>query len=132
MLKFTLPLPRLVRLLAGKREVARRPEREARASELASLLYRSSRPGLGDNCLERSLITYRYLARLGAEPSLVVALAKGEANVIGHVWVTVDGVPVHDAPDFVAQYVPILQFDASGQASEPSVSEPHDVHVGAP
>jgi hypothetical protein len=131
-LKFVLPLPRLVRLLASEREGARHAEREARTSELAGLLYRASRPGLGDNCLERSLVTYRYLGRLGADPSLVVAVAKGEQNVIGHVWVSVDGSPVHDAPEFVRQYVPILEFDASGRASKQAVTAGDDARAGVP
>jgi hypothetical protein len=129
-LKFALPLPRLVRLLSSKRDVVRRPQREARTSELASLLYRSSRADLGDNCLERSLVTYRYLGRLGAEPSLVVAVATAQRDVIGHVWVSVDGRPVHDAPEFVARFVPILLFDPNGRVSE-ALSEPHDVHADA-
>jgi hypothetical protein len=131
-LKFALPLPRLVRLLASKREVARRSEREARTSELASLLYRASSPSLGDNCLERSLVTYRYLGRLGADPSLVVAVAKGERSVIGHVWVSVDGNPIHDAPEFVRQYVPILEFDASGRASKRAITASDDARAGVP
>jgi hypothetical protein len=132
LLKFALPLPRLVRLLSDRREGARRREREARVAELASLLYRSSRAGLRDNCLERSLVTYRYLGRLGANPSLVVAVAKSNRSVIGHVWVSVDGTPVHDAPEFVARYVPILHFDPNGRPAEQSVSGPRDAHVDAP
>jgi hypothetical protein len=127
-LKFALPLPRLVRLLSANRAAARRQgEREARVSELVSLLYRSPRPALGDNCFERSLLTHRYLGRLGAGPSLIVAVAKEDRNVIGHVWVSLDGLPVHDSPDFVKQFVPILRFAADGRLDQ-TVSE----SAGAP
>jgi hypothetical protein len=117
-LKFALPLPRLVLLLSSRRRTrARHPTREARVSELAQLLYRSHRPGFADNCLERSLVTYRYLGRLGADPSLIVAVGRDRSDVIGHVWVSVDGTPVHDAPDFLTRYVPLIVFGPNGRAT---------------
>lgn len=120
-LKFALPLPRLVRLLSSnRRRRSRERAREARVSELAQVVYRSRKPGFADNCLERSLVTYRYLGRLGAEPSLVVAVGHERRDVIGHVWVSVDGSPVHDAPDFLEQFVPLIAFGPNGRATEPS------------
>ena len=118
LLKFALPLPRLVRLLSSEGSRRREPQRERRVAELAQLVYRSDRPGFADNCLERSLVTYRYLGRLGAEPSLTVAVAKEGNDVIGHVWVSVGGAPVQDAPDFVAQYVPVVTFGPNGKTEE--------------
>ena len=116
LLKFALPLPRLVQLMSNARSHRRRPTRERRVSELAQLLYGASRPRFTDNCLERSLVTYRYLGRIGAEPTLIVAVAKDGDDVTGHVWVTVDGNPVQDAPDFLAQYVPLVTFGPDGRA----------------
>jgi hypothetical protein len=118
LLKFVLPLPRLVRLLSNGWARPRDPDRERRVSELATLIYRAQRPGFGDNCLERSLVTYRYLGRLGAEPSLTVAVGKESGDVIGHVWVSVDGTPVQDAPDLLARYVPVVTFDPRGNATK--------------
>ena len=112
-LKFALPLPRLVRFLASRRARPQRSTaRESRVSELARLVYRSR---LGDNCLERSLVTFRYLGRLGADPRLVVAMGKEREDMIGHVWVVVDGEPVHDSADYLAQFVPVVSFDAAGR-----------------
>jgi hypothetical protein len=115
LLKFALPLPRLVQLLSSSESRQRKPARERRVSELAQLLYRSHRTSLADNCLERSLVTYRYLGRLGARPSLTVAVGKDGDSVIGHVWVSVDGAPVQDSPDVLAQYVPVITFGPNGR-----------------
>lgn len=125
LLKRTLPLPRLVSLMdARSRRPTRDLELEGRIARMARLLYRG-RPGtFRDNCLERSLLTYRFLGRAGADPELVVAVRKGEEGVRGHVWVTVEGRPVHEEPADLAPYVPVMSFrggevrrSASGAAS---------------
>ena len=108
-LKFALPLPRLVRLAASPRRVARDAGRETAVAEHAARVYRHRRD---DNCLERSLVTYRYLGRSGAEPRLIVGMRA--ADKFGHVWVTTDGAAVHDAPQFLAQLEPLFEFDAAG------------------
>jgi hypothetical protein len=110
-LKRTVPLPRLVALMETR---PRRPSRdlalEGRIARMARLLYRG-RPGtFRDNCLERSLLTYRFLGRAGADPELVVAMRKGEEGVRGHVWVTVGGRPVHEEPAELEPYVPVMSF----------------------
>jgi hypothetical protein len=108
-LKFALPLPRLVRLAASPRGRARSGERERAVAEHAARVYRRRRD---DNCLERSLVTYRYLGRAGADPRLVVGMRASDR--FGHVWVTTDGTAVHDAPPFLSQLEPLFEFDAAG------------------
>lgn len=110
-LKFTLPLPRLVRLVTPNRRVsARDTEREGRVVRIAARLYRT--PPIGrDNCLERSLVTFRYLAQLSARPRLVVGMGR-EGELKGHVWVTVDGQPVHDSAESLTPFVPLMTFSA--------------------
>ena len=107
-LKFVLPLPRLVRLVTPARPAQRDRAREQRVTRLAARLYRTPRLGR-DNCLERSLVTYRYLRRTGSEPTLVVGM-RAEDELRGHVWVTVDGHPVHDTTEFLAGFVPLMSF----------------------
>ena len=120
LLKYVVPLRRLVRLAAAP---PRRSERdraeEARIARLAQLLYRGQRLGVRDNCLERSLLTYRYLGRANADPRLVVGVRKDESGVLGHVWVTVDGEPVHDPPQALDDLVPMMSFDAAGAVTTP-------------
>ena len=113
-LKLALPLPRLVALMASPRPRSRSRAREYRIAELAQLLYRRRERDVEDTCLERSLVTYRYLGRVGADPSLVVAFGREQRDVIGHVWVTVDGTAVHDPADSLERYVPLLAFRADG------------------
>ena len=112
-LKRVLPLPRLVRLLARPREAARKPEREWRIAALSRRVFRTRSALHADNCLERSLVAYRYLGAAGAHPQLVVGASPGE-TVHGHVWVTVDGSAIHDAPHELAAWTPVVVFDADG------------------
>ena len=99
-LKWTLPLPRLARLMwAPSSGKEREPAREDRIATLArGLSGRRRRGGRFDNCLERSLVAYRYLSRAGAEPELVVGVSRDEP-VRGHAWVRLDGEPLGDSVD---------------------------------
>ncbi len=122
-LKFALPLPRLVRLLATTpkrrdRDVAT----EKRMTRLAAILYRSRGVGMRDNCLERSLVTYRFLGRANARPRLVVGMRAEETDVVGHVWVLLDGRAVHDPPEEVAGMTTVMSFDEAGRLETTSGS----------
>jgi len=118
LLKRTVPLPRLVSLLQLDPQVDRRdPRREERLSALSDWVFRSRPRRSRDNCLDRSLVTYRYLGRAGAEPTIIVGVAKGAASSItGHVWVTVDGKPVHDEAESLADFAALTAFNAHGRA----------------
>jgi hypothetical protein len=114
-LKRSLPLPALARLMWARPRASRRDtERERRVSALARRLYRSGMVTRDDNCLERSLLIYRFLARLNANPQLVAGVRKGEAGVLGHVWVTVDGEPVGESSDSLGGFSPVIAFGAGG------------------
>jgi len=110
-LKRVLPLPRLVALMdRPPHGHARDPALEQRIVRMTRLVYRGRRGTFRDNCLERSLVTYRFLGRAGADPELVVAMSKRDGGVHGHVWVTVQGVPVHEDPADLEVYVPVMRF----------------------
>ena len=116
-LKYALPLPRLARLMSARaRDDRRRPGRERRILALTQRLYEpNALLAADDDCLERSLLTYRYLAREGADPRLVVGIreASGE-GARGHVWVMVDGRPVTDTEELIDSFAPIVSFGAAG------------------
>jgi hypothetical protein len=116
LLKRATPLPRLVRFAQlDPRRTARDLEREAKVAALAEWLFKARPRAARDNCLERSLVAYRFLGRLGAEPELVVGVGDKEEATVGHVWVTVDGRPVHDQPETLDAYEAIVAFDSDGR-----------------
>lgn len=119
LLKRTTPLPRLVRFAQlDPRRTARDPAREEKVAALAEWLFKARPRATRDNCLERSLVTYRFLGRLNAAPELVVGLGVTEDATVGHVWVTVDGRPVHDQQESLDPYESVAVFTSDGRRSE--------------
>ena len=80
---------------------------ERRTIRIVARLSRTS----GGNCLERSLVLYRYLARANADPHLVVGMARPD-EYLGHVWVTVDGQPLLETPETLGGYTEVVTFGA--------------------
>jgi hypothetical protein len=112
-LKRRLPLARLVEAAAQRRPPASASASIETVITVARWIYRL--PAFRDNCLERSLLTYRYLPESASRYQLVLGVRRGDEGPPGHAWLTVDGVPVHDSPQSLADLVPILVFDAAGQ-----------------
>jgi hypothetical protein len=114
-LKRLLPLPRLVRLMAREgRGGGPRAARVGPITTAARRLFRPRIPG-ADNCLERSLLVYRYLLREGARPELVCGVERTGEGIAGHAWVLLDGRPVSDSPEAVARFAPIVRFGPDGE-----------------
>jgi hypothetical protein len=120
--KYVISLRTLVKLVSpalqpGARD-AGRERRIGLFSDWASRVVRPASPG---NCLERSLVAYRYLVDAHAEPRLVIGFRRGEHGVLGHAWVLVDGRPLSDSPAAVAEYHVAMSFEAGGRVlSEPA------------
>jgi Transglutaminase-like superfamily len=116
--KSRVPLERLAALMwtDSPGGLVRDPERERQVARVATLSHRVLTGGRRDNCLERSLLAYRHLSAVNAAPVLVVGARSGrQGGVEGHVWVIVDGEPVHDRPAEIATYVPVTAFGARGR-----------------
>ena len=110
LLKRRLSLAKLVRLMwLRPRGAARDSVRERRTIRAVARLSRASR----GNCLERSLVLYRYLARATADPHLVVGMARPD-EYLGHVWVTVDGRPLLETAETLASYTELVGFGRDG------------------
>jgi Transglutaminase-like superfamily len=118
MLKFALPLPRLVRLVTPRWRRGG-ADAQGRVVRLTNLLYGTGAFRLSDNCLERSLVTFRYLAAADAAPTLVVGMRGEDTGYLGHAWVTVGGAPVHDPPSLIATLAPVVAFAADGTVVVP-------------
>lgn len=113
-LKWTLPLPRLARLLWSGRERQRDATREEKIATLAEALSGRRGDQRFDNCLERSLVAYRYLSLAGAEPELVVGVSR-DAPLRGHAWVRLDGDVLRDNVD---EFEEVTAFGAEGALIE--------------
>jgi hypothetical protein len=113
-LKHVVPLRVLTRLMWAETRAIPRPQRERQVAFLARRIYRV-RPVLRrDNCLERSLLLYRFLSREGLAPRLVLGAQKSDRLIVGHAWVKVAGRPVIDDHEALADYTPIAEFGAQG------------------
>jgi hypothetical protein len=118
-LKRTVPLRTLARWTWTSGAGPRRPEREERIVRLSAALARL-RPHLRPNCLERSLLAYRFLSQAGAQPRLVVGVRREPTvDVAGHAWVEVDGRAVHDRGTDLQDLVRIVEFGHRGLPVEP-------------
>jgi hypothetical protein len=115
MLKYLLPLPKLVRLAsAAPRGTGRRPEQEGKIIALSRWIYAPVFPA-DRGCLQRSLLAYRFLGEANAGPRLLVGVRKDAGKVLAHAWVSVDGEPRGEAPDWVAGFKAMLAFGADGR-----------------
>jgi hypothetical protein len=115
LLKWTLPLPRLARLMwSTPRRRDRNQQREGQIMEL--VLAVSGRHGsrVFDNCLDRSLIAYRYLSRAGADPQLVVGVLREDEAVRGHTWIRVDGLPFQEPAAALEGFEEMTAFGPEG------------------
>jgi hypothetical protein len=118
--KVAIPLPKLVRLMRPRNARRRRDRaRESTIAGLAGWVFKTRPPGSRDNCLERALVTYRYLSRAGAEPELVVGIAGPREASRGHAWVRVDGHAVHDEPAALRPYAELVVFRSNGTIERP-------------
>ena len=66
-------------------------------------------------CLRRSLLLYREMSRLGANPALNVGFRKRGATTEGHAWVVVDNQPIAEADWSSAGFEVAFCFGAQGR-----------------
>ena len=112
-LKHVVPLATLVRLARiGPRRSSRDCPREFRFAQLLDRV--NSLLPLRFECLERSLLLYRFLSGVNAKPRLVVGVDRAADHVQGHVWVVVDGYPVGESEAWVAKFHTAAVFGENG------------------
>jgi hypothetical protein len=114
--KYVVPLRTLVRAISPvSRDGARNAERERRIALFADWASRVVRPRSQGNCLERSVVSYRFLVSAHADPQLIIGFRRDETGVLGHAWVLVDGRPLGESPSSVAAYEIALSFGGGGR-----------------
>lgn len=114
LLKYALPLPSVVRVMAGSRRARGAAVDASRIVQLAWWTSRLQPRRFPGNCLERSLVTYRFLAKAGADPRLVVGVRSTPEPARGHVWVTLDGRPLHESRESLEGLMPLIEFGRLG------------------
>lgn len=113
LLKHAMPIARLVRL--AWREPGGQSGLDVEQKVIGRVLRVGAFAGWPDrDCLQRSLLLYQELSRVGARPDLVVGFRKDERGVAGHAWVTVRGQVVAETPDAPDRFVPALRFGPDG------------------
>jgi hypothetical protein len=112
-LKHVVALPRLAQLMRTRPRRGVQRERMAVVVFIAQRIYRL-RPFLRrDNCLERSLLTYRYLSLAGLDPRLVIGIDATDARRRGHAWIVVQGEPLYDSHESLERFVKLAEFPES-------------------
>jgi Transglutaminase-like superfamily len=131
-LKRRVPLATLARVMWRDPRAGIRPTRAARIIDLAHRLYWGYRAGEEDICLERSLLTYRFLSSAGADPHLVIGIRRPGDSVVGHAWVVVDGEPLFEPAASVREYASFFSFGRRGalQTSPSDSAQAGDVVAG--
>jgi hypothetical protein len=114
LLKRRVPLPTLARVMWRKPRARIRPNNADRIPDLVQRLYRDSREGQEGICIERSLLTYRYLSAAGADPQLVIGIRGRSSSIVGHAWVVVDGKPLFEPAASLAEYASFFSFGRDG------------------
>ena len=103
----------------GEGSPERRPERQLRIAELTTVVFRSDHRERPGNCLDRSLVLYRYLSGSGAQPELLIGIRRDEGPLKGHAWVTVGGSPVEEPPEPLGDFAQVVAFRGGGEPSAP-------------
>jgi len=114
-LKHVVPLSTLVLAVRRRPRGAASPHRERQIVVLARWAARLWAWSSSDTCLERALVSYRYLSRIGADVRLVFGFAREGARVKGHAWIVVDGVAIDEDEAALSSFIPAGTFDPDGR-----------------
>lgn len=112
-LKRTVPVARLVRLMASS--PGRPPGDTRRIVELVDWIFAPRRRADLDNCLDRSLVLYRFLSRKEPGRRLVLGIRQESGALEGHAWVTAGDRAIGATPASGGGFVPLATFDAEGK-----------------
>jgi hypothetical protein len=125
LIRRVISLPRLARIMwAEPRDLAATPEQQRRIAAAARFLVRWRTLGRDGNCLNRSLVNFRFLSKADLTPRLVLGVRTDGGRVEGHAWVTVKGEPVGESSSSVERFVPIAVFGPGGEPERISPQAP--------
>jgi hypothetical protein len=112
-LKYLVPLRSLAKWTWC--ETTRPRDRLAERRLTANVLRLSKLLRIADrDCLQRSLLLYRLLSAVGANPELVVGFREQDGKIIGHAWVIIDDVSLVEPESDLVRFSPVFRFGARG------------------
>jgi hypothetical protein len=113
-----VPFERLTKLAWARPRRIRDPRREQRV--VAQIVALGKWTGLVEGrCLQRSLLMYRELSKLGADPTLMIGFMHDTRGIQGHAWVVLDGLPVQEPEELLSSLTPVCAYGANGMRSVP-------------
>ncbi len=115
-LKRTVPIATLVRLMAAPGGHSTADTR--RIVELVDWLYGPRRDRELGNCLDRSLVLYRFLSRSEPGTRLVLGMRRGSSELEGHAWVIAGDRAFGETPASGGGFVTLATFAADGRRVE--------------
>jgi hypothetical protein len=115
-LKRTVPIATLVRLMATPGGHA--PQDSRRIVELVDWLYGPRRDRDLGNCLDRSLVLYRFLSRSEPRTRLVLGMRRGSSELEGHAWVISGDRAFGETPASGDEFMTLATFAADGRRVE--------------
>ena len=115
-LKRTVPITTLVRWMA--RPGGSSAADNHRIVELVDWLYAPRGDRDLGNCLDRSLVLYRYLSRNEPGTRLVLGMRRGSSELEGHAWVIAGNRSIGETPADGGGFVPLATFAADGRRLE--------------
>lgn len=126
-LKTVLPIRQLVKLMWRAPRFEPDVDREQRVVTFARWACRLTGWRSEGNCLERALIAYRFLLEGGAAPTLVIGIGRAApAEIAGHAWVLLNGVPTGESEGSVSGFIPTLVFGPDGLLRQDKSGGAHD------
>jgi hypothetical protein len=110
-LKHLVSLPTLARWAWKRQRGPRDPNAERRVMTAVAQLRTWF--GAREDCLQASLVLYRELSALGADPKLAVGFRRHDDRVEGHAWVFVDGRTI-PGESYARPFTPAFRFGRGG------------------
>lgn len=115
-LKRTVPIATLVRLMASP--AGRSTRDTGRIVEFVDLIFTPRRNEDPGNCLDRSLVLYRFLSRNEPGTHLVLGMRRGSSELEGHAWVIAGDRAFGHTPASGGGFEALATFAADGRRVE--------------
>lgn len=108
-----LRLPTLLKILTPSEGVSQKKKEQIEKIVLFTGFILGSRIVGKKTCLKRSLVLYHFLRRAGVDVEIDLGIAKNDTELIGHSWLTYNGLPYLESEVVIKNYQPM--FSSKGR-----------------